>query len=111
MLVNPTWDNGDTCLASLRHIAREGGCRVIGTATAMQGSDVPAQFPGRNDIFKPDEWFNDGDAVVIQPAGAAGKALARCLRALFAAGYLFFFGKPQAAPAGVVFGLTARALH
>jgi len=102
LLVNPTWDNGDTCLASLRHIAREGGCRVIGTATSMQGSDVPAEFPGRNDIFKPDEWFNDGDAVVIQPAGAAGP---------LKPGYLFFFGKPQAAPAGVVFGLTARALH
>lgn len=70
ILVNPTWDNGETCLASLRHIAREGGCWVIGTATAMQGSDVPEEFPGRDDIFKPDEWINDGDAVVIQPTGA-----------------------------------------
>ena len=32
-------------LASMRHIAKEAGCWVIGTATAMQGSDVPDDFP------------------------------------------------------------------
>ena len=74
ILANPTWDNGDMCLASLRHIAREGGCWVIGNATAMQGSDVPADFPDRDRLFTPDEWINDGDAVVIKPGGgiAAG---------------------------------------
>ena len=69
ILVNPTWDNGDVCLATLRHVAREGGCWVIGTATAMQGSDVPADFPDRDRLFKPEEWINDGDAVVIKPTG------------------------------------------
>lgn len=69
ILVNPTWDNGEVYLATLRHIAREGGCWVIGTATAMQGSDVPADFPERDRLFKPDEWINDGDAVVIKPGG------------------------------------------
>ena len=29
ILVNPTWDNGEVCLATLRHIAREGGCWVV----------------------------------------------------------------------------------
>ena len=69
ILVNPTWDNGDVCLATLRHVAREGGCWVIGTATAMQGSDMPADFPDRDRLFKPEEWINDGDAVVIKPTG------------------------------------------
>ena len=69
ILVNPTWDNGEVYLATLRHIAREGGCWVIGTATAMQGSDVPADFPERDRLFKPEEWINDGDAVVIKPGG------------------------------------------
>lgn len=68
--INPTWDNGDICLATLRHIAREGGCWVIGTATAIQGSDVPEDFPERDRLFTPDEWINDGDAVVINPSGA-----------------------------------------
>lgn len=70
IFVNPTWDNGEACLVTLRHIAREAGCWVIGTATALQGSDVPEDFPERNRLYKPDEWINDGDAVVVNPAGA-----------------------------------------
>jgi nitrilase len=68
--VAPTWDSGESWLASMRHIAKEAGCWVIGTATAMQGSDVPEDFPERDKLFKPDEWINDGDAVVIKPMGA-----------------------------------------
>jgi nitrilase len=70
ILVNPTWDNGDTCLATMRHIAREGGCWVIATATAMQGDDLPADFPERETLFKSDEWINDGGAVVVKPGGS-----------------------------------------
>lgn len=68
--VAPTWDAGESWLATMRHIAKEAGCWVIGTATAMQGNDVPEDFPGREELFKPDEWINDGDAVVIKPMGA-----------------------------------------
>jgi len=67
--VAPTWDCGDTWLASMNHIAREGGCWVLSTATALQGSDVPANFPERNTLFKNDEWINPGDAVVVKPFG------------------------------------------
>ena len=70
IFINPTWDHGETCLATMRHIAREAGAWVIGTATAMQGNDVPADFPERERLFPSDEWINDGDAVVIQPGGA-----------------------------------------
>jgi len=70
ILVNPTWDGGDTYRATLRHIAREAGCWVIATATAMQGDDVPESFPGRDGLFKPEEWINDGDGVVVAPSGA-----------------------------------------
>jgi len=70
IFVNPTWDNGETCLASLRHIAKEAGAWVIATATALQGSDIPDTFPERDRLFEPGEWINDGDAVVIKPTGA-----------------------------------------
>ena len=70
IFVNPTWDHGETCLATLRHIAREAGSWVIGTATALQGGDVPDAFPERDRLFDPEEWINDGDAVVIAPSGA-----------------------------------------
>jgi nitrilase len=72
ILVNPTWDNGEVYLATLRHIAREGGCWVVATATAMQGSDVPEDFPDRDRLFKPEEWINNGDAIVIKPSGSVG---------------------------------------
>ena len=68
--VAPTWDTGESWLATMRHIAREAGCWVIGAATAMQGSDVPPDFPERDKLFDADEWINDGDAVVVKPTGS-----------------------------------------
>ena len=74
IFVNPTWDDGDVQIASMQHIAKEGGCWVLSTATALQGRDVPAGFPERDRLFQADEWINDGNAVVVQPGGtiAAG---------------------------------------
>jgi nitrilase len=68
--VAPTWDAGESWIATMRHIAKEGGCWVIGTATALEGSDIPADFPDREKLFTDDEWINDGDAVVVKPMGA-----------------------------------------
>jgi nitrilase len=68
--VAPTWDTGESWLATMRHIAKEAGCWVIGTATALQGYDVPSNFPEREKLYTEDEWINDGDAVVIKPMGA-----------------------------------------
>lgn len=72
--VAPTWDSGEVWLSSMNHIAREGGCWVLSTATAMTGSDIPEDFPDRDVLFDPEEWINPGDAVVIKPFGgvAAG---------------------------------------
>jgi nitrilase len=70
IFVAPTWDTGESWIATMRHIAKEAGCWVIGTATALQGSDIPDDFPERDKLFKPEEWINDGDAVVVKPMGA-----------------------------------------
>jgi nitrilase len=73
--VAPTWDTGDTWLATMQHIAREGGCWVIGCATALEVSDIPEEVPHREILFpNKDEWVNPGDAVVYKPFGgiAAG---------------------------------------
>ena len=68
--VAPTWDSGETWLATMQHIAREGGCWVIGCATSLQASDIPSTVPYRDELF-PDanEWVNSGDAVVYRPFG------------------------------------------
>ncbi len=67
--VAPTWDSGDSWIATMCHIAKEAGCWVIGTATAFRGSDVPDDFPHREQLIDPDEWINDGDAIVVKPMG------------------------------------------
>jgi len=70
----PTWDCGETWTASMSHIAREGGCWVLSSATALESSDIPADFPGREALFPDDGWINPGDAIVVKPSGglAAG---------------------------------------
>jgi nitrilase len=65
----PTWDCGEGWLASMNHIAREGGCWVLSTATALHSRDIPESFPGRDQLFSEEEWLNPGDAVVVKPFG------------------------------------------
>ncbi len=68
--VAPTWDDGDTWIATMRHIAAEGRCWVLGSGCALRASDVPATFPGRDQVFSDsDEWINPGDSVVVAPGG------------------------------------------
>jgi nitrilase len=70
LYVAPTWDSGDTWLATMQHIAREGGCWVIGCATALEVADVPDDLPYRDELFpNKDEWVNQGDAVIYAPFG------------------------------------------
>lgn len=69
--VAPTWDSGDTWMATMQHIAREGGCWVISCATALEVADIPTDVPYYDELFpNKDEWVNPGDAVVYKPFGA-----------------------------------------
>jgi nitrilase len=73
--IAPTYDAGDAWIGSLQHIAREGGCWVVGCGLAFRASDIPENFPGKSALYpKADEWINPGDSVVIEPGGkiAAG---------------------------------------
>jgi len=66
----PTWDQGEGWIGSMQHIAREGRCWVASCAMAIQARDVPANFPGRAQVYpNEDEWLNTGDAVLIDPNG------------------------------------------
>lgn len=54
----------------MQHIAREGRCWVVGCGSVLEARDVPADFPGRAQLFpQDDEWINDGDSVVVAPGG------------------------------------------
>ncbi|MEO5771892.1 MAG: carbon-nitrogen hydrolase family protein [Burkholderiaceae bacterium] len=68
--IAPTYDSGDAWIGTMRHIALEGRCWVVGSGTALRASDIPQDFPNRAELF-PDaeEWINDGDSVVVDPMG------------------------------------------
>ena len=68
--VTPTYDSGERAIATMQHIAREGGCWVASCGCAFQGRDLPEDFPGRAELFpNAEEWINPGDSVVVAPGG------------------------------------------
>jgi nitrilase len=68
--VAPTWDSGESWISSMRHIAKEGACWVIGSGSAILASDIPDNFPGKDTLYpEPEEWVNVGDSVVVAPGG------------------------------------------
>jgi nitrilase len=68
--VTPTYDSGDRCVATMQHIAREGGCWVAGGGCAFRARDIPDNVPGKAELFpNPDEWVNPGDSVIVAPGG------------------------------------------
>lgn len=70
ILFAPTWDSGDGWVGTMQHIAREGRCWVVGCGSVLEARDVPADLPGRAQLFTDDaEWINDGDSVVVAPGG------------------------------------------
>jgi nitrilase len=70
VLFAPTWDSGDGWIGTMQHIAREGRCWVVNCGSVLEARDVPADFPGRAELFtKDDEWINDGDSAVVAPGG------------------------------------------
>ena len=68
--IAPTYDSGEAWTGTLQHIAREGGCWVIGAGMALRNHDLPDDFPARKRLYPEDEdWINPGDSVVIAPGG------------------------------------------
>ncbi len=70
ILLAPTWDNSDVWVASMRHIAKEGRCYVLGVTSCLRGSDVPADIPGRDEIYGgAEDWMSRGNTVIVDPYG------------------------------------------
>lgn len=68
--IAPTYDTGPRWLATMQHIAREGGCWVIGSGCAFQGRHIPDTVPGKAEIYSnADAWINAGDSVIVAPGG------------------------------------------
>lgn len=69
----PTWDNSDSWICTLRHIAREGRMFVIGTNTCLHARDIPRSLPGAEEIYRTDnddDWLARGNTVIVGPDGS-----------------------------------------
>ena len=68
--IAPTYDCGEGWIGTLQHIAREGGCWVLGSGCVLRATDIPDDLPGRETLYPDaDEWVNPGDSVIIAPGG------------------------------------------
>jgi nitrilase len=69
--VAPTLATHEPWVASMRHIAREGVCHVIGVGPAARFSDVPDNVPDRERLWRGAEprgdWMLDGYSVIVGP--------------------------------------------
>ncbi|MCP4424238.1 MAG: carbon-nitrogen hydrolase family protein [Chloroflexi bacterium] len=66
----PTADSRDTWQATLRHIACEGRCFVLGCNQFVTKSMYPADLPGIEDLADQPEIMCRGGSVIISPLGA-----------------------------------------
>jgi len=69
----PTLAGGDAWVATMRHIAREGRCYVIGVNPCLHVDQIPADFPKRDQVWRADHaedgWVEAGNSVIVGPGG------------------------------------------
>lgn len=65
----PTADHRDTWHATMQHIAKEGGCAVVGVCPCIRFDDLPKDLPGRDKLEDGGEWFMPGNATIVAPGG------------------------------------------
>lgn len=70
--IAPTWDRGEPWLSTMRHVAKEGRCYVVGCCSAMRLVDVPDRFAFKEKYLAgAPEWLNPGDSIIVDPDGKA----------------------------------------
>ena len=67
----PTLATGDNWITTMRHIALEGRCYVIGVNPCLHIDQIPADFPHRDRVWPTDDdnggWVEAGNSVIIDP--------------------------------------------
>lgn len=70
ILAAPTWDRGEPWLSTMRHVAKEGRCFVVGCCTPMHKDDLPDRLAFKAQYLASVEgWLNPGDSVIVDPDG------------------------------------------
>jgi nitrilase len=69
----PTLAPSDGWIATMRHIALEGRCYVVGVNPCLHVDQIPADFPHRDRLWVADDgdegWVEAGNSVIIDPTG------------------------------------------
>jgi len=66
----PTYDEGQTWNASMRHIAKEGRCFVAGCCMVLKKEEVLKKLPDLKPYYKSvGEFINKGNSVITDPNG------------------------------------------
>ena len=69
----PTLAGGDGWVATMRHIARENRCYVIGANPCTHVDQIPAGFPHRDQVWTVADgdggWVEPGNSVIVGPDG------------------------------------------
>ena len=69
----PTLAQGDGWIATMRHIALEGRCYVIGVNPCLHVDQIPDDFPHRDSLWTVDDdsdgWVEPGNSVIVDPTG------------------------------------------
>lgn len=66
----PTYDEGDTWNATMKHIAKEGRCFVSGCCMVLKKEDVLKKLPQLKPYYQSvGEFINKGNSVIVDPNG------------------------------------------
>jgi nitrilase len=68
--IAPTWDRGEPWISSMRHVAKEGRCFVVGACQAFHKNDIPDSYEFKNEYLGDVEgWINPGLSLIVDPDG------------------------------------------
>jgi nitrilase len=65
----PTWDNSESWLTAMKHIAREGGMYVLSCSQALRIEEVPDSLEYKSLYPHGREWINVGNSCIVDPKG------------------------------------------
>jgi len=69
LYVAPTWDQSESWLNAMRHIATEGGMHVVSCCMALPMTAIPDRYEFKGLYPAGKAWINKGRSVIVDPRG------------------------------------------
>jgi len=69
LYVAPTWDQSESWLNAMRHIATEGGMYVVSCCMALPMTAIPDRYEFKGLYPAGKAWINKGRSVIVDPRG------------------------------------------